>query len=222
MNNVNYDNITVLLLRGIALKIKKPLIFLLYLTSLILLPLASQEQDNGEEFVLSYHSKGDQTFSIEAGLFLPLFTVDLSGSDGVRSLSGQLSPGGSGFLSYCGYLSSNFRVGGEFGGMFAANLNDNMFYMVPIMVKSVYDININTYFTVPLYLSAGVTLNTYLDYFSVDPIIIPAVGFNWNYDSEWSFVLKYSFWIVPEIAAETNQSSLGVLSDLRLGVEYNF
>jgi hypothetical protein len=204
------------------LKIKKPLIFLLTLFTLILIPLTGQDQSNPDEFVLSYHSKGDQTFSIEAGLFLPLFVSDLSGSAGIQNFSGKLNPGGSGFLSYCGYLDGNFRIGGEFGGMFASNINDNMFYMVPFMVKTVYDININTYFTVPLYLSAGITMNTYLELFSVDPIIVPAVGFNWNYDSEWSFTMKYSFWIVPEFAPDTSQSSLGVNSDLRFGVEYHF
>ena len=210
------------------MKIKTQFFFPLLLALISLGPLFGQEEDIAEEFVLSYHSKGDQTFSIEAGLFIPLFNIDPTpngtGDTGsvFNSLSGQMNPGGSGFLSYCGYLNSNFRIGGEFGGMFASSLNDNMFYMVPIMVKSVYDININTYFTVPLYLSAGITLNSYQDLFMVDPIIKPGFGFNWNYDSEWSFITKYTFWIMPEITKTDNQSRIGVFSDLRFGVEYHF
>ena len=210
------------------MKIKTQFFFPFLLALLAISPLSAQEEDISEEFVLSYHSKGDQTFSIEAGLFIPLFNIDPTpdgpGDSGsvFNSLSGQMNLGGSGFLSYCGYLNSNFRIGGEFGGMFASSLNDKMFYMVPIMVKSVYDININTYFTVPLYLSAGITLNSYQDLFMVDPIIKPGIGFNWNYDSEWSFVTKYTFWIMPELTKTDNQSRIGVFSDLRFGVEYHF
>jgi hypothetical protein len=228
MNNLKYDNITVLLIRGIALKIKTQLFFLLILISTGLIPLFGEEEKTNDEFVYSYHSKGDQTFSIEAGLFIPITSMDLSpngdGDSGevFNSLSGQLDFGGTGFLSYMGYLNGNFRVGGEFGGMFSSDLNDNNFYMVPIMVKTAFDINLSTYFTIPLYLSAGITLNSYDDYFSVDPIVKPGVGFNWNYSSEWSFLIKYSLWVIPEITSEDNQSRIGVFSDVRFGVEYHF
>ena len=206
----------------------KKLLFIVLISALSLFALTAQEIDNSEEFTQSYHSKGDQTFSIEAGLFIPLLRIDPTpGQNGessqfIQGVDGQLKMGGLGILSYCTYLDSNLRLGGEFGGMFSYDLNDNMFYMIPITLKSVYDININTYFTVPLYLNAGITLNSYLDYFRIDPIIMPGVGLNWNYDSEWSLGLKYSFWIIPEITSVANQSSIGVHSDLRLGVEYHF
>lgn len=209
------------------MKIKRALFLLIMIISVQFSAIA-QDEDNSEEFVVAYHSKGDQTFSIEAGLFLPLFRVDPTpGKDGEDSdfidpVGDQLKLGGSGFLSYCAYLDNNWRLGGEFGGMFAYTLNDNMLYMVPIMVKAVYDINLNTYLAIPLYLSGGITLNTYGDYFSVDPILVPGVGFNWNFSSEWTFGLKYSFWIIPEFASEENQSSIGWHSDIRLGVEYHF
>ncbi|MDC7221267.1 MAG: hypothetical protein PQJ59_15125 [Spirochaetales bacterium] len=210
------------------MNIKTQLFFLLMIITACLFPLFGEEEEIDERIILTYHSKGDQTFSIEAGLFIPLFTIDPTpdgdgdSGDTINSLSGQMNLGGSGFLSYMGYLNSKFRLGGEFGGMFSSSLNENNFYMVPIMVKSAYDINISTYFTIPLYLSAGVTLNSYDDYFSVDPIIKPGIGLNWNYDSEWSFILKYDLWVIPEIAREDNQSRIGVFSDVRFGVEYHF
>ncbi|MDC7224506.1 MAG: hypothetical protein PQJ60_12250 [Spirochaetales bacterium] len=206
------------------MKIKTQLFFLLILVSAGLVPLFGQD----EEYILSYHSKGDQTFSIEAGLFIPISSIDPTpngdgdSGDVFNSLSGQMSLGGSGFLSYMGYLNGNLRVGGEFGGMFASSLNDNNFYMVPIMAKAAYDINISTFFTIPLYLSAGITLNSYDDYFSVDPIVKPGVGFNWNYNSEWTFIVKYDLWVIPEFTSEDNQSRIGLFSDLRFGVEYHF
>jgi hypothetical protein len=209
------------------LNIKRLLFFLMTL-GMVIISLSAQDIDNSEEFVQSYHSKGDQTFSIEAGLFIPLLRIDPSpGENGedsqfIQGVNGQLKLGGSGILSYCTYLDSNLRLGGEFGGIFAYTLNDNMLYMIPITFKTVFDININTYFTIPLYLNAGITLNSYLELFRVDPIIMPGVGFNWNYDSEWSLGLRYSFWIIPEISSTANQSSIGVHSDLRLGVEYHF
>ena len=206
------------------MKIKKILFFPLLMILALYGTLFAQEDDINEEFVLSYHSKGDQTFSIEMGLFIPMVTIDPTPGSGraVDSLSGQMNLGGTGFLSYCGYLNSNFRIGGEFGGMFASSLNENMFYIVPLMVKTVYDININTYFTVPLYLSAGISFNSYDDLFMVDPIVKPGFGFNWNYDSEWSFITKYTVWIIPEITKADDQSRIGVFSDLRVGVEYHF
>lgn len=190
--------------------------------------LYGQEVDISEEFVQSYHTRGDQTFSIEAGLFLPLFRIDPTpGKNGeeshfIETVGDQIKPGGSGILSYCTYINSNIRLGGEFGGMFAYTLNQNMLYMIPITVKAVYDINLNTFFSIPLYLNGGITMNSYLDYFSIDPILIPGFGINWNYDSEWTVGLRYSLWIIPELAGLENQSSIGLHSDLRIGVEYHF
>jgi len=202
---------------------KKRVLLGLLILSTVLTSLSAQE-DAPEIIAVDYHIKGDQVFSIEAGLFLPLFFADFTPGDSDKGAlsSTNLSLGGSGFLSYCGYLNNHWRIGGEFGGIFAYSPNENLFSMVPIMVKSSYEIYLNQQFSLPLYLSAGISLTSYLDNFRVDPILIPGIGFFWNYGAEWSFGVKYNYWLVAEIFEEEKYTILGNFSDVKLAVEYHF
>lgn len=202
---------------------KKAILLMSWLIVFLPAFLTAQEEEPAI-IPVDYHIKGDQIFTIEAGLFIPMFFADFSpeDNDGDVLSSTNLSLGGAGFLSYCGYLNNNIRLGGEFGGVFAYSPNENLFSMVPIMVKAAYEFYLGPQISVPVFLSAGISLTQYLENFRVDPILKPGVGVYYNYNSEWSFGFKYSYWLVPEIFQEHEYTMLGNFSDVRLSVEYHF
>lgn len=202
---------------------KKGILIALVMISFSSLLVAQDEEPN--IVPVEYHIRGDQVFSIDAGLFLPLFFLDFSSgdNDGKAFSKTNLTLGGAGFLSYTGYINGNMRIGGEFGGVFAYSPNENVFSMIPISVKGAYEFNLGPQFTIPIFLSVGISLTNYLDNFRVDPLIKPGVGFYWNYNSEWSFGAKYDYWIVPEIFGNNPEYNIvGNFSNVCLSVEYHF
>ncbi|MCL1818743.1 MAG: hypothetical protein FWG35_07415, partial [Spirochaetaceae bacterium] len=94
-------------------------------------PLAAQEDD--DDYIPTY-ILGDQMLMMNAGLFLPLFFQDLSGT----THSTRLSLGGVGSIQYSTYLNNNMTLGFEGGGMFAFTPNDNNLFMVPVTVRYSY------------------------------------------------------------------------------------
>jgi len=80
------------------------------------------------------YKKGDQTFSINIGLVIPLFYAD--------EQNGYLDPnmnlGAIGALGYTYFLDSHFFLGGELSGMFCATEGNNMYFIIPIGFRAGY------------------------------------------------------------------------------------
>ena len=201
------------------------------LTLLILmLPafMSAQEKDNPEEDAtvnIDYHSMGDQVFSINAGLFIPLFMHNPSPEEGETAVSStNLSLGGTGHLYYGAYLNNHVQLGMEIGAMFARSPNENNFYMVPIIFRTTYEIQLkNNLFSIPLSLGGGMCMTSYLDDFHVDMILKPGAGFFWNYSSDWSFGTNLTYWWVPQIyPSDPEYNRLGNFMDASLSAVYHF
>ena len=156
--------------------------FLLFL-AIFSVSLTAKDADMPEEDAtidIEYHSMGDQIFSINAGLFFPLFFQNPSPGSGEDAISStNLSLGGTGHLYYGAYLNNNVILGMEIGAMFARSPNRNNFYMVPIMFRGTYEFQFkNNLFTVPVHLGAGISMTSYLDDFHVDMILNPVRDFS--------------------------------------------
>lgn len=196
------------------------------LLGILLLLLSSftlYSEDTAENISVDYHVKGDQVFSIDLGLFLPLFYMDFTtdNSDYNFTSDTQLSIGGSGFISYGSYLNNNILVGAEFGGIFCYSPNENLFSMVPITVKGTYEWYLNHQFSIPLSMAAGISFTSYLENFHMDPLIMPGIGFNWYYNSNLAIGIKANYWIVPQFYQNSDYNLVGNFTDVRLSVQYN-
>jgi len=168
---------------------------------------------------------GDQIFSINAGLFIPLFIHNPSPASGEDAInSSNLSIGGTGSLYYGAYLNNNFQLGMEIGAMFSRSPNDNNFYMVPITFRGSYEFQLkNNLFSIPVFLGAGMCMTSYLEDFHVDMIFKPGAGFFWNYSSNWSFGTNMTYWWVPQIyPSDSELNRLGNFMDVSLSAVYHF
>lgn len=146
-----------------------------------------------EQFEPTY-TRGDQLISLNLGLMVPLFYF--GGPDGAQSAN--LSLGGTGHLLWSSFLNNNLAIGGEFGGMFAFTPNHNTLFMIPLAARVSYFLR-SYPFEFPLTLAAGVNFSRFGDNFKTDPIVIPGVGFYWNYTVEWAFGFDVRYWFVPQI-----------------------
>lgn len=203
----------------------KLLVSVLLLFSTIVFPNYSQDSEEEEpQFEkIELYSLGDQNFSINAGLFIPLFFMDMTPAGGGSAVSKtNLGLGGTGSLIYEAYLTGNIKVGAEVGGMFAYSPNNNPFFMVPITARIGYEFHFGQ-FSLPLYLGTGINIITYEDDTNVQILLKPGASLYYNYNSDWSFGGNLVYWISPEfIFADTDQSRIGNFLDFTISAQYHF
>ncbi len=189
-------------------------------------PAFSQEEEpdtpieDEEQFEPTY-TRGDQLISLNLGLIVPLFYW--GGPDGVQDAN--LSLGGTGHLMWSSFINNNLAIGGEFGGMFAFTPNRNTLFMIPLAARLTYFLR-SYPFEFPLTFAAGVNFSRFNDNFKTDPVLIPGVGFYWNYTVEWAFGLDVRYWWVPQIyrgpEPPSSDSRFGNFLGTTLAVLYRF
>jgi hypothetical protein len=190
-----------------------------------IIPVYSQGSENDEPKPqkVDMYTLGDQSFSINAGLFFPLFFLDLtpeSGSSAVASTN--LSVGGTGSLIYEAYLNNHLKVGAEVGGMFAYSPNSNPFFMVPITARIGYEFHFGQ-FSMPIYMGTGINIITYDDDTNVQFLLKPGISLYWNYTSDWSFGGNLVYWFSPEIVTENPEHDrIGNFLDFTISAQYHF
>ncbi len=120
-----------------------------------------EEEEEGESITASAfpaHALGDQSLSINAGLFIPLFFQEFSGPYHATNLT----LGGVGNLQWNAYLSPYWRIGLEIGGSFCFSPNEHTLLMLPFTFKVAYVISVSR-FEFPLYAGFGVNIIRYRD-----------------------------------------------------------
>ncbi|HUI70399.1 MAG TPA: hypothetical protein VL354_07735, partial [Spirochaetia bacterium] len=137
----------------------------------------------------SQYSLGDQTLSINAGTFIPLFLF--GGNPQVGNMN--LSVGGVGTIDWAAYLSPHWRIGASLGGTFTFDPNYTLLLMVPIVAKISYLIDFYPW-EVPLTFGAGMNIIKYSADSTIDLLLKPGTGILWTYNSSWSFGLNLNWW----------------------------
>ncbi len=176
----------------------------------------SEETDPGV-----VRTKGDQVFSFNAGLFLPMFFSDTSWN--FESGIDHLSLGGVGSLEWSTYLSSNITLGGQLSGMFAITPNKRTLTMIPFCARAGYIFYLHP-FTIPVTLSAGFSFNKLGDLFEFTPILKPGVSLNWNINYDWAFGINFNYWWVPELHTGdlADQTRFGNFLETSFAATYHF
>ena len=168
----------------------------------------------------SQYALGDQTMSINAGLFIPLFllptgTVLLAGSPP------HLSLGGVGSLSWAAYVAPQIRIGAEIGGSFTFSPNMNALLMLPIIAKASYVFSLYP-FEIPVTLGAGVNIISYVDQHYFDFLLRPGASCYYIFNSSWSFGLNLNYWIDMQFSSTAGQSRTGNFLETSLSALYHY
>jgi len=173
-----------------------------------------------EPKVLPVYSLGDQTLSINGGLFVPLFFQAL---DGTIS-STNLTPGGIGSLEWNAYINANVKVGLEAGGVFAFSPNFNVLLILPITVKATYIFSYYP-FDFPIFLGTGLNIIKYQDLSHIDFLLKPGFSVFWRYNASWSFGLNFVYWWIFQAATgsqPSDETRMGNFLEISLSALYHF
>ncbi len=168
----------------------------------------------------SQYSLGDQTMSISAGLFVPLFLLPT----GTWLLSGnppQLSLGGAGSLAWAAYVSPQMRLGVEGGGTFTFSPNGNTLFMLALLGKATYALTVYP-FEIPLSFAVGMNVVKYVDQSTIDLLLRPGASLLWIYNSSWSFGLTLNYWFDMQFSADPTQSRAGNFLETSLTALYHY
>ena len=168
----------------------------------------------------SQYSLGDQTMSINAGMFVPLFVLP----SGVWLLSGsppQLSLGATGSLSWAAYVTPQIRVGADVAGSFGLSPNSNILLMLPFVIKASYVFTFYP-FEVPLTMGIGANIAKYTTLSSIDLLLRPGVAFYWIYNSSWSFGANLNYWFDMQFNTNPSLTRYGNFLEFSLSALYHF
>ena len=181
----------------------------------------AQQNANDEIFVPTY-SLGDQTLSINLGLFIPLFFA--GGPDGTANTN--LTLGAAGSIAWGSYITNELKLGAEVGGSFSFTPNRRVLFLVPITANASYIFQAYP-FDLPVSLGVGMSFARIDDLLKIDPFVRPGVGFYWNYSSQWAFGGDLRYWFTPQIytdrsPAGSEETRIGNFLELTLSALYRF
>jgi hypothetical protein len=168
----------------------------------------------------SQYALGDQTMSINAGLFLPLFLLP-SGTILLQGRPPHLTPGVVGSLSWAAYVTPDIRVGVDIAGNFTLSPNANVLLMLPLVAKASYVFTFYP-FELPLTMGIGANLVKYVDKSSLDLLLRPGASFYWIYNASWSFGVNLQYWFDMQFNTNPALTRYGNFLEFSLSALYHF
>ncbi len=179
-------------------------------------------QETEEKFLEPY-SQGSQTFSINAGLLIPLFIIFPNQSDTVVSFKDQLSLGGTGSLEWAAFLNNRWSLGVGLAGSFAFTPQKNTHSLIPITANLTYNYPFSS-FEIPVIFGAGLAVNRVDDQVYFGSIAKLGTGIFYNVNAEWGLGLRTQYWIVPEIyfGPNSENTAYGNFLDIGLSAKFHF
>jgi hypothetical protein len=192
------------------------LLFLFLCGSLAFAQEEQPEEPAGEPFTV--YTLGQQTLSINAGLFIPLFFQSFDW----EYTKTNLKLGAAGSLQWGIHLSNNWMVGLAVSGMLSKDLNDSSFFMLPITVRGAYIIHFFP-FEFPIFVGTGLNFVKLEDVLNLTWIIKPGFSSIWKYNVNWGFGLNVVYWWVPQFWQDDHSKGrMGNFLEITLTAQYNF
>jgi hypothetical protein len=202
---------------------------LLLLATVLLLGLSAglalaqdvQPEEEPMEEPFTVYSLGQQSLSISAGLFIPLFFQSFDWDYSTTHLKTRAA----GSLQWGIHLSNNWMVGLEVGGVLSKDINDERFFMVPITARGAYIIHFFP-FEFPIFVATGMNIIKLEKDLNLTWIIKPGFSSIWKYNINWGFGLNVVYWWVPQFWLQDgkidDQGRMGNFLELTLTAQYNF
>jgi hypothetical protein len=163
------------------------------------------------------YTLGDQTLSINGGLFIPLFFLGPQFS----MASTNLSLGGVGSLNWAAYVMPQLRVGVEVGGSFSFSPNMNALLTLAVTPKASWIFTFYP-FEVPVSLGMGMNIVKYIDQSTIDLFVKPGISLFWIFSSSWSFGLNAMYWWDMMFASDSTYSRSGNFLEISLCALYHY
>ena len=177
---------------------------------------APEEEPVEEPFEV--YSLGQQTLSISAGMFIPLFFQAFDGSYS----NTNIKLGAAGSLQWGIHLSNNWMVGVEVGGMVAKSIQENNLFQLPITAKGSYIIHFFP-FEFPIFLGTGLDIVKYSEQIHLNWIVKPGFSTIWKYDINWGFGLNVAYWwVLQPWSPDPDLGRMGNFLEVTLTAQYNF
>jgi hypothetical protein len=165
----------------------------------------------------SQYTLGDQTLSISAGVFLPLFLLP-TGTALLAGNPSQLTVGGEAFLNWSAYVAPQIRIGAELGGAFCFDPNENLLLMLPLIAKASYVFTIYP-FEIPVTFGIGMNILKYTDQYYVDLLLKPGASLFWIFNSSWAFGLNVNYWFDMQMSSNFR---IGNFLEISLSALYHY
>ncbi len=200
----------------------RKILLLTVLTLASVFSVTAQQIESKEEYVSPY-SRGSQTFTINGGLFVPLFFYFPNLADSIVSASGQLTLGGTGSIEWASFVSDRLSLGIELAGTFSFTPNDDTHVLIPLTGKVSYIFPAGS-FEIPVFFGMGVTVNKIPNQVYFGTIFKPGAAVYWNRNLKWGFGISAQYWLVPEIyfGDNSDNTALGNFLDISLSARYHF
>ena len=169
----------------------------------------------------SQYGLGDQTMSIDAGMFIPLFLLP-TGTTLLAGSPPHLTLGGVGGLTWAAYVAPQIRLGIEVEGeYFSQSPNANPLLMLPFIARGSWVFSAYP-FEIPLTFGLGMNIVKYVDMTTIDLLLRPGVSGLWIYNSSWSFGVNLNWWFDMQFAPTAADSRIGNFLEVSLTALYHF
>jgi len=201
-------------------EVKQPCRIALAVIALFASSLASAFAADTPSSQPSQYSLGDQTLSINAGVFVPLFLLP-TGTSLLAGSPPHLSLGAVGSLNWAAYVAPRVRLGLDVAGNFTVSPNGNSLLMLPFVAKVSYILTAYP-FEIPFSLGVGMNIVKYVDKSTIDLLLRPGVSGFWIFNSSWSFGLNLNWWFDMQFAANPASSRIGNFLEISLSALYHF
>ena len=205
------------MLRKLNLVLLVALLFL-FLAAGVAFAQDEQPEEKPIEEPFTVYSLGQQTLSISAGMFIPLFFQDF----GWDYSSTNLNLGAAGSLQWGIHLDNNWMLGVEVGGMICKSVQELNFFQLPITAKASYIIHFFP-FEFPIFLGTGMDIMKYSDQIHLNWILKPGFSSIWKYNINLGFGLNVVYWwVLQPWSPEPDYGRMGNFLEVTLTAQYNF
>jgi len=171
-----------------------------------------------DDYTSDLYARGDQTITISIGTVFP--TVFLNNGNVIDH---NFTPpvGGTGSITYCYFLNSNFFIGAEFGGLFLFTKAENAYFNPQLGAKAGYQFNIWK-LEFPISVTLGMAWHKYLDYGYYGLYMKGGAAAFFRAIPEWSFGLSVDWGWLPQWTSDPAKNTDGNIIDLMISARYHF
>ncbi|MDR2941954.1 MAG: hypothetical protein LBV17_05135 [Treponema sp.] len=165
------------------------------------------------------YSHGDQTFIISLGTVFP--TVFFNDGKYYKNHNFVGPFKGAAALSYNYYLTSHIFLGAEISGLFMPTLGDNVFFAIPLGMRTGYQFYLWR-FEFPLNITFGMVWHNFLNNRYYGFYMKGGLAIYFRYSPEWSFGINANWNWLPEWTEDRSKNIDGNVVDLLLSARYHF
>ena len=170
---------------------------------------------------------GSNTFQIDLGLYVPLFSANADGS--VFTPGANLTAGGVARLKWSAFLNSSLSLGIDLSGAITGgpnSANNSTYFFIANIGPHITNFFRIGNFEFPLSFSPALNIMNYGSNTYVGFSLRPGIGVYYDVTPSWSFGLNVQYWWCPELFLQTSglasRNRYGNMLEISLSALYSF